>query len=192
MIDLANKRFVIFGLPGSGKTELGKYILRSTRNHLVYDPLGGDPNHHDWDGFRRYVPDDRESVGEFNRATKELVIGKRPRLYLVDEANKYILPKPHPLPSAIADLNDLSRHWGITWGLIARRPVQFHTDVVELAHYVFVFGLGGKNDRAYLDSIISGLGDDVANLPKYHFAVVEGGRQYYIHSPISTGQGAAK
>lgn len=184
MVDVTNKRFGIFGLPGGGKTELAKSIVSSTREHLVYDPLGRDPDHHDWDNFRRYIPDDRESISEFNFAVKELVIKLRPRLFLVDEANKYIRPKPNPLPSAIADLNDLSRHWGISWGLIARRPVQMHTDVLELAHFLFIFNLKGKNDRAYLNSLIDGLGDTVRELEPFHFVVVEGGSRYYIHAPL--------
>jgi len=183
-INLTNKRCVFLGLPGSGKTELAKSIARSCPDHLFYDPLGGDREHHDWDGFNRYVPTDRESIEEFNRATKKLVIDARPALYLVDEGNKYIKPKPNALPSAIADLNDLSRHWGITWGVIARRPTQFHTDVIELAHYLFVFRLPGKNDRIYFDSLVSGLGDVVASLPPYHFVVVDGGSSYHVHKPI--------
>lgn len=186
MIDLKNKRFIILGLPGSGKTELAKSIARSVSRDdcLVYDPLGGDPDHVDWVGFRRYVPDDRESAEELNECVKTLVIKRRPALFLVDEANKYIKPKPHPLPSAIADLNDLSRHWGIAWGLIARRPVQFHPDVVELAHYLFVFSLRGRNDRQYLNDLHEGMGNAVATLPPFHFVVSEGGRRFFVHAPV--------
>jgi DNA helicase HerA-like ATPase len=181
-IDLSNKRFAVFGLPGSGKTELVKSILKSTSRHLVYDPMS------EYTGFRRYVPDDRHSVQELNTVIHTLVIPSKPKLFVIDEANSYIQPKPSPLPSGVADLNDLSRHWGVSWGVVARRPVQFHTDVVELCHYLFVFGLHGRNDRRWGNDIKEGLGDTLDELPPHHFVVVEEGRKWYIHKPITIQQ----
>ena len=178
MFELDNKRFVVFGLMGSGKTELVKSILRSTDKHLIYDPMNEYP------GFRRYVPDDRQSSSELSEMVEAMVIPWKPRLFVVDEANKYILPKPNPLPRGIADLNDLSRHWDIAWGAVCRRPTQFHTDVVELAHFLFIFGLHGKNDRVYLNDLKAGLGDTVDSLPQYYFAVVTDMREVVVHRPI--------
>ena len=187
-ITLDNKRFTIFGLPGSGKTELAKSIIRSTDKYVVYDPLGKDIEHRDFIGYRRYIPQDRNSPDELSRFINGTVIPNRRhvRLFVVDEANKYVKPKPSRLPPGIADLNDLSRHWGIAWGLIARRPSQFHTDVVELCHYLFVFKLPGKNDHKYLNDVMAGAGDAVQTLPEFHFLVidfVEG--RFYIHRPIT-------
>lgn len=180
MIELDNKRIVIFGLMGSGKTELVKSILRTTVDHIVYDPLD------EYQGFTRYSPTDRHSSEELDQMVNGLVLKKRPRLFIVDEANRYIQPKPKPLPPSIADLNDHSRHWNIAWGLVCRRPTQFHSDVVELAHLLFIFGLHGKNDRQYFNDLKSGLGDVVDTLPQYHFVVVNENRDIEVHKPIET------
>lgn len=188
MIDLTNKRFTILGLQGSGKTELAKSFLRTTPDHRVYDPLGTDPKHIDYVGFKRIIPDNRNSVAELDYTVREIIIPTRPKLFVVDEANRYIAPKPTPLPPAIADLNDLSRHWGISWGLIARRPTQFHTDVIELCHYLFAFQLPGRNDRRFFDNIVPGLGHIIATLPQYHFVVIENLSTYHIHAPIDIHQ----
>lgn len=179
MIALDNKAFVIVGLRGSGKSVLAKNILSTTPDHLVYDPMN------EYQGFRRYQPSDRQSTEELNEVIHSLVIPWRPRLFVIDEANKHIPPKPHPLPSGIADLNDLARHWNISWGTICRRPSQFHSDILELADYLFIFNLPGKNDYAYLESRIRGLGDSVRALKPHHFIVVEGGWKYYEHSPVA-------
>ena len=187
-IVLDNKRFTIFGLPGSGKTELAKYIIRSTDRYVIYDPLGRDIEHHDFDGYRRYIPRDRDSTAELSGFIKNTVIPNRRhiRLFVVDEANKYVQPKPNRLPPGIADLNDLSRHWGIAWGLIPRRPSQFHTDVVELCHYLFVFKLPGKNDHKYLNSVMAGAGDAVEVLGQHYFLVIDFERgRYDIHAPVA-------
>lgn len=182
MIDITGKRFVILGLQGSGKTELAKLILSKTENHIVYDVL------QEYDGFQRYIPTDRNSRDELSATVQKLILPRvKPDLFIIDEANRYLLPKPTPLPAGIDELNDWSRHmgkYGLSWGCIARRPTQLHTDIVELAHYLFIFVLKGKNDQQYLDSILPGLGSQVASLPDYHFVIVDAGRKLVIHSPI--------
>jgi len=179
MIDLANKRFVILGLQGCGKTELAKYLLGQAKNSLVYDVLK------EYDGFTRYIPTDRNSKEELTVVIQKLVLKKvKPSLFIVDEANRYAEPKPKPLPLGLAELNDWSRHMFLSWGMICRRPVQLHTDMVELAHYLFIFVLRGKNDTQYLDSILPDLGATVASLKPFEFAIVTESRSVIIHKPI--------
>lgn len=179
MIDLTHKRFCILGLQGSGKTELAKHLLRQTTQHLVYDVL------QEYTEFRRYIPEDRNSADELTECVQMLVVKKlKPSLFIIDEANRFCPAKPRLLPLGIAELNDWSRHMGLAWGTICRRPVQLHSDLMELAHCLFIFVLKGKNDRLYLDSILPGLGDKVASLPDYHFAVVNENRNVSLHSPI--------
>lgn len=181
-MDITAKRFVILGLQGSGKTVLARHILSTAKYHLIYDVLN------EYDGFRRYVPTDRYSAEELTACIQKLVLVKlKPTLFIIDEANRYMPPKPANLPSGVAEMNDWSRHFEppLSWGCLCRRPVQLHSDIMELAHYLFIFVLKGKNDRFYLDTILPGLGDIVANLPEYHFAVVTQSRSVSIHSPIA-------
>jgi len=180
MIDLSNKGFVICGTKGGGKSWLTKHILDSNPDHLIYDPL------HEHQGYRRYLPTDRTSVPELERFVKDVVIPRRPAIWIIDEANRYIPPKPNPLPEGINDLNDYARHWKISCGYVCRRPVQFHTDIVELAHYLFIFKLTGKNDYRYLEDLKAGLGDAVRGLQPHHFACLEGGQEITVHAPIDT------
>jgi len=179
MIDLTNKRFVILGLQGSGKTILAKHLLSKTKKHLVYDVVK------EYKGFNRYIPTDRNSKEELESFIQVLVFKRvKPSLLIIDEANRYLEPKPTALPLGISELNDLSRHIGISWGVICRRPVQLHSDMMELAHYLFIFNLRGKNDISYLDTILPGLGDTVANLKPYEFAVVSDNREITVHEPL--------
>jgi len=165
MISLTNKRFCIFGLQGSGKTTLAKYILRQFGDSgWVIDVLD------EYHGFNRYVMQDRTITGidELNMAIQYILSKYKPKLLIIDEANRYCQPK-RPLPEMVSYLNDFHRHLGLAIGFISRRPTQLHTDLVELAHYLFIFRLVGKNDRMYLDSLYEGLGDKVLELPQHAF-----------------------
>jgi len=167
MIDVTNKRFCIFGMQGGGKSVLLKHILRSTTDHVVYDPL------REHQGFNRYLPTNRNSVAEASLFITDYVLKRRPKLFVVDEGNRYVRPKPSPLPLGFAELNDYSRHWEIAWGTCTRRPSQFHSDIVELCHFLFIFHLPGPKDRRFLNEVSGGLGDIVRELPQYHFAVLD-------------------
>ena len=177
MIDLAFKRMVIFGLPGSGKTELAKHILRSTPSHLVYDPMG------EYEGFRRYQPTDAQDPAELESLIQDVVIPWKPQIFAIDEMNKFVQPKPSRLPPGIALLNDRRRHW-LSWIGIARRPSQFHSDIVELASYLTLFRLPGRNDRIYLNGLYATLGDQAASLNKYEFLMLQEGHTLTKHAPV--------
>ena len=169
------------GLKGSGKTYLAKWILKHFPRHLVYDVMK------EYDGFTRYVPKFRQyslqSLEELNLAIRKLVFEKKPPCFILDEANRYC-PNKRPLPDAVLQLNDWSRHMGISFGVIARRPAQLNTDLIELANYVFIFNLKGKNDVQYFNSFVNGLGDQLPDLPAYHFAFVDEHRNYEIYAPV--------
>ena len=189
---MKNKRAVILGLQGSGKSELSKEILRTESSHFVYDVQ------HEYQGFNRYFVENKQvqrpgknddpAIAELNRVTTTVVLNSgQVRLYVVDEANRYC-PNKYPLPSSILTLNDDNRHDRIAFVTITRRAVQLNTDLVELAHYIFIFRLPGKNDRQYLEGLCEGLGDAVRELGDYQFMIVGPDRKYQVHEPIKIGE----
>lgn len=178
-LDLENKGFCIFGLPDSGKSTLAHYILAPFGTQaLVYDTLHEYPSV----VFDTYCPKDRNSPVELDMVIR--IAMRRYKLIIIDECNRFCPSKPAPLPQAVADLNDWRAHYGATVGYIARRPVQLNQDLTELAHYLFIFALKGKNDINYLNDLASGLGDTVSELEPYHFVVVDPARAYLIYPPV--------
>lgn len=180
MLNLHRKRFMIFGLPDSGKSNLACHLLFQYKQQaLVYDTLNEYPD----TPIDRYIPKDRHDTGELEKLTRLVMQRKRYSLFFIDELNRYCPSKPATLPQAIADLNDWAAHYAITFGGAARRPCQINQDLTELAHYLFIFALPGKNDIDFLNSQKVGLGDAAATLKPYHFIVFD--RQtFYVHKPV--------
>ena len=184
MIKLGKKCFCIFGYRGSGKSVLAHYIASQLGSSaLIYDTLNECPA---TARYHSYTPKNRYSDNELEMMTRLVLHYHKYKLFIIDEANRFCLPKPSPLPQAIADLNDWCRHkpYELSVGYIARRPVQLNQDLTELADYLFIFKLGGKSDIAYLNDLVTGLGDAVFDLKPYHFIVLSPDRTFKAYSPV--------
>ena len=189
MLDLTGKGFCIFGLPDSGKSTLANKILKDYRGSaFVYDTL----TEYDEEPYDSYIPEDRYDPAELEGITRNILASRRYSLFVIDEANRFCPSKPAPLPQAIADINDWRAHYEIGVGYIARRPVQLNQDLTELAHYLFIFNLKGKNDIQYLNDFSVGLGDAVFEIPAYHFMVVSPDRSYELYAPVPRSNATRK
>ena len=179
-VSFADKQVAVFGLRGTGKSTFVNNLARGyKRKALVWDPLGEVSGVTTYD---TYVPELADET-EFERVVAYARSHKY-QLLVADEINRLALPKPHPLPPCIRDMVDYSRHWHLTVAWVARRPVQVHTDLIELADFIVCFRLTGKNDRAYLESLSEGLGDAVFSLPDYHYILVNPDRTFRRCRPV--------
>ena len=186
MNELVGKRFCIFGLQGSGKSYLTSYILSKYPRHMVYDIMD------EFDGYNRYVPVKEfypDNLPEFNRFYTEWfeLNYSKLDLFMIDECNR-IAPNMRPLTPALLELNDQNRHMKVGLGVVARRPTQLNTDLVELAHILFIFRLQGKNDTQYLNDIAAGLGDSVRTLTDHRFIIVNEDRTYQVNAPVKSNK----
>ncbi len=186
MIKLDGKVVCIFGLRGSGKSTLADYIaLPYHELALFYDVLHEVPAN---STYFSYQPRDRYSISELENVITRVINAKRYSLFIIDEANRFARPKPAPLPKKIAELNDECRHIGLTVIYIARRPTQLNQDLTELADYLMIFQLSGKNDVKYLNDLSTGLGDKISKLKPYTFALVDRARDYKIYPAIQPSE----
>lgn len=188
MLDLESKRVCIFGLPGEGKSVLLAHLARTYgRRAFIYDTMHEFPTNQPFDVYR---PRNRYSIIELEQVLKAVVAAARKRDYklvAIDEANRFAPSKPHELVPILGEINDCCRHIeynNFTPVFIARRPTQLNQDLTELAHYLFIFNLKGKNDIDYLEDFSTGLGAAVFNLPRFHFIVVDQRRQWQLYRPI--------
>ncbi|MAH49530.1 hypothetical protein CMI37_27155 [Candidatus Pacearchaeota archaeon] len=183
-LQLTRKTWAVFGYKGGGKSILSQFIATQYGTAcLYYDTLHEAPADA---AFHSYQPKNRQNVGELEAVIQLLQANKRYRMFIIDEANRYAKPKPTPLPQGLADMNDWARHpqFNMSVGYIARRITQLNTDLTEIADYLFIFQLGGKNDILYLNDLRKGLGDVVKELPKYHFVMVDRSRHWRVMRPV--------
>lgn len=185
-VDLVGKHFATFGKKNTGKSFLNNWLMKSaTRPYLVFDPLR---EHTDYTEADLVVIPEYTRGDEANRELQEIIefaIENRQHFgYIwVDEVNRFH-GKGGTLDGPIGDVVDLNAHYNLGVGMIARRPVQVHTDIIELADYLFVFKLTGVNDIRKLDNISSGLGERVATLRQREFMVVYPDGSYSQMNPI--------
>lgn len=170
--ELMNKRFAIFGLQDSGKTTFAKWVIKQFSNHFVYDIMD------EYQGFNRYVASFRgepEAEPEFDEATRSFVLAHKEKIemYVIDEANR--VHNKYVLRGSLLELNDSTAHYEMALGIIARRPEQVHTDLVDLAHYIFVFHSDGHRTTNLLNDIHEGLGDAAIMLGQFEYLMYEKG-----------------
>ena len=183
-VELTRRTWCVLGYKGGGKSILGKTIAsRYGLKALYYDTLHEVPHEAK---FNSYQPKNRYNIAELESIIKLIKNGKYFRMFVIDEANRFCPPKPRPLPEGIADMNDWCRHpqYNLSVGYICRLPVQINTDLIEIADYLFIFQLGGKNTQSYLNDMRSGLGDVVRDLPPFHFVLVYPNRTWIVCNPV--------
>ncbi len=194
-----NKQLLIAGQRGSGKTVFAKHIVKELfpKNHVVFD-VNFSVNKYDWEGFNRFKVTEplnkdelRKEFDTFFNDLEQKEINKRTHLFkdemrvdcIVTEEANMVAPSRELPPFSFKFLTNIGRHTNVTHIILTRRPVQVNTDAVELADYLVLFALSGKNDVGYLNEIKSGLGDAVAELDfdKHDFIIWRRGAKEFSH-----------
>jgi len=94
----------------------------------------------------------------------------------VDEVNRYTKSKG-TLDGAVGELVDLNRHKGTGEGMgvgfTARRPQQVHSDIRELADYIFLFPVAGVSTEEYAADMHKALLPALKQLGKYECVLID-------------------
>lgn len=189
-IDLKGQQWLTLGVKGAGKSYFTDSLMqRASGKVVIFDPMD---EYSDKRGIYRIVPSEKrgEEAIEQLRETIEFIETNQDEIsyFVVDEISRFH-QKGGILDDALGQLLDLNRHMDIGIGFIARRPTQVHTDIREMADYLFLFGLRGANDQKMLNEISSGLESSMTEMieeyPAHSFITVYPSRKYEIMEPIS-------
>ena len=191
-ISLAGKQVVVCGHRGAGKSTWIQHAV-SDAPVFVYDM------NREHDHLPRYLPNHRrddeckaEVDGVISRLVTDNAPHSRPGVVVLEEANRYV-PNRGKIPAAVGELVDLGRHYetavadGVSVLYVTRRPAQLDPDVMELADYLVVYRIRGKNDKKRLNKEASGLGDAAAGLSDYEWILVDTDRTWTRMKPVPEG-----
>ena len=178
-LNLKGKRICIVGLQGSGKSYLSKYLLQNFRRVFIIDPMD-EYQIIDRDRNRVRIVIKDETIPD---VVYETIENTNLDLLVVDEISRFA-PSRKAQNKRLRDYADACRHLGTTFMGIARRAGQVFTDYVELAHYMFIFRLRGKNDGIWLANQAEGLPSTVHGLNQYEFVCLYPDRTYEVFPPV--------
>jgi DNA helicase HerA-like ATPase len=185
-IDLSGKHFLTLGKKNTGKSYFNNWLMSQTSDpYVVFDPMREHTDYRDTDVVIHPTETRGEAANRQLRDVLDWVRDNRQHLgYIwIDEVNRFH-SKGGTLDGPLGQLVDLSAHYGLGAGFIARRPVQVHTDLRELADYTFIFRLNGISDIRTLDDMARGLGERAADLDPREFLILYPDGSYKTHSPI--------
>lgn len=179
-LDLKEKRVCILGLQGSGKSYLAKYIIMRTKRVFVIDPLN------EYQIVDRYKNRNRLVLTETTipEIVMDTIENDKMDLLVIDEISRFA-PTRRQENKRLRDFADACRHHGTTFMAIARRPAQVYVDYVELAHYLFIFRLRGKNDSHWMDNQAEGLTEAVHALKRFEFVCLNPDRSFQVFPPVA-------
>jgi len=177
MLDLQNNKIAIFGIQGSGKTYLAKYLIRNFKT-LVYEV---NPDYRDTNAYVYQGSKTLQDLNKFCENVKELALKRKINAFLLDEADLFFRSNYDLQPN----LNDLvinHRHYNLALFFISRRPQDIPTKIVESCHYIIIFKLEGANAINKFKEIDERILPLLEKLQykDYRFIVKEIGKEPYI------------
>jgi hypothetical protein len=155
---------------------------------MAFDPM--DEYKDRW-GFNQFIPTKKRSNAELDRFIDQVIKPSKDAfdMMVVDECNRYH-KKNGNLTGPVAEITDWgTSHWNLGAIFIARRPSQVHTDIIELADYLFIHRLTGDNDMKKLRSIHPDLPAEVQKIsgpegkgeyPQYSCIMVKPGNTFEV------------
>ena len=174
--DLKEKKMVIMGLTGTGKTTLAKFIAKKFKT-LVYTP-----HKYEWlnEDVYLYVPDDFYNdfsyvVDFVKKKAKEGKID----LLVIDEMD-LLIRNNYQIENNFLDLLINHRHYGLSILGITRRLQNIPTQFYEECHFLFVFAIQSPNAIKKLNDIDGKIGDMAKNLKGHDFIVKKQGEEPFI------------
>lgn len=188
------QQVVVAGHRGAGKSTWIQHMAESLRSGVLFYDMNREHER-----FHRYVPDhrrgeemDAEADGVISRLVVDNDPAHRPGAVVLEEANRYV-PNRGNIPDSVGELVDLGRHYetqitdGVAVFYVTRRPAQLDPDVMELADYLVIYRVRGKNDVKRLNDEAPGLGDAARELSDYEWLLVRPDRSWVHMAPVPEG-----
>lgn len=161
MINLKNTKILVFGIQGSGKTELAKHLTNFFKKPYWYlmhlDDMKNMPKK------VKIIKADKMDIYELDEIFKSAIeMGKKGELDLlvVDEADMFLKS------TLLQNTNDAvinHRHYNFAIMFITRRPQDIPTKIVESSEHTFIFAVPNSDN---VDRKLKALDKDIIPMMK--------------------------
>jgi len=174
-LNLTNKKIIIAGIQGTGKTYLVKYLSRFF-NAVVYSPY-----YDEWKDEDVVYIKAKDFVSEFPSwcsKVKALALKKKVNLFIIDDAD--LLFKHHfDVSKEFRDLHIGHRHYGLAIAYVTRRIQDIPTKIYGSCEFLALFSIESPQAIDLLNRFHEGLGDRVKAIPygSYQFLLKEIGKE---------------
>jgi len=181
--DLTEKKIGIYGIQGSGKTELAKGLVRTYfKKPIVYT------SNHDWDNEDVYLyrtDKPKADLRKFCEAMKEKARQGKISVIIFDDAD-LLFSSNMDIPLPLKDLHINHRHYKLALVFLSRRPQDIPTAIVESCHWLYILKCEGDNIRKKFNEVNRQIWELVEELKykDYRFVVKKIGESPYIHDKI--------
>ena len=153
------KKILIAGLTGSGKTEAAKYFGKQFKT-VVYTP-----HRKEWTKENVYI-----YKGNFLNDIEPFINnrikwGKKKLIrYVIIDESDLLFSNKSKIGTGFKDFIINHRHYGLGLIMITRRPQNLPTQIYEEFHHMLLFPFESPNVTKKLNNIYDGLGDMVKRL----------------------------
>ena len=171
-VSLKNKKVLICGLNGTGKTYLSKYLARHHKAFVI------TMNPHEWE-TEDVIVGKCESVNDFEYWLKSWKVLKGTiDMIILDDFDMFFRTHLDTLKE-FSDLVYRNRHYGVSVIAITRRPQNIPTKYYEIFEVLAIFTLESPTAIEKFNQIYNGLGELVKQLPykSYKFVWKEIGQE---------------
>ncbi len=158
---LAEKKVLICGVQGSGKTHLARFLVRrfSPYTAMVYTPFPDE-----WEAENVVLARPRDFVAEMPAWVMAFKASRKLKVLVIDEAD--LLFRHHfDTNEQIRDLVIGHRHYGKTLIFVTRRPQDIPARLYGTFEYLAIFTIDSPQVIDLLNRWVEGLGDLVRSLP---------------------------
>jgi DNA helicase HerA-like ATPase len=145
MLDIENRKILICGIQGSGKTYFANSLTKSFGVHAFVYAIHPE----DFKDSPALVYSGnglKENLNKICGYVKEMAVKEKVNMFIIDEADLFFTSNFDLASMPI--LHDLilnHRHYGLTLIFATRRPQDIPTKIVESCHHIIIFKLEGEN-----------------------------------------------